>query len=697
MLKNLLSPQSIAIIGAAREEGKVGHEIFDNVITSKYSGRCYPVNPKAVEIHGIKCYPSVKDLPETPDLAVIIIPAKAVKSALTECGEAGIKAVIIISAGFKESGAEGGMLERGLIDVARRYGIRFVGPNCLGIINANADLNLSFAGKMPDKGKISFLSQSGALLTSFLDIAASEQLGFSQIVSLGNKADVDENDLLLEWGADKGTSLIIAYLEEIRDGIKFRDIAEKLTKTKPVIVLKSGITDAGARAVSSHTGSLAGSRNAFMSAFKQSGVVRADNLQEMMDLSRLFVSLRKGGNSVAIITNAGGPGILAADACEENGLALATFDFATVDLLKKHLPTSSNFYNPVDVLGDALPDRYLHALDIVTEDPAVDITLVILTPQAMTKPKETAEAIIRKFNQGKPIVACFMGKGLTGPGTEKLRRAGVPAYEFPERAVYAIAALRDYLKYQSKEKLPVKSFDVDIQKRDLVFDTARRYKRRDITDIDARKVLEAYGFKTPETYLATNVNEAIMYAKKIGFPVALKITSPDILHKSDIGGIRLNLETAREVAIAFEQIIQSAERFLPDAIIWGVSVQEQVPIKREIIIGVNRDLHFGPLLMFGLGGIYVEVLKDVSFRIAPLDRQEAFSMIREIKSYPLLRGVRGEPMADIDCVVDAILRVSQFVMDCSEVMELDINPLKIGGAGEGCIAVDARMSITLGD
>lgn len=693
MLDKLLAPNSIAIIGAAREEGKVGHEIFDNVINSGYLGNCYPINPKADEIHGHKCYPSVRALPEVPDLAVIIIPAKAVKSAFIECGETGVKAAIVISAGFKESGTEGAKLEKELIDVAAQYGIRFIGPNCLGLMNANKDLNISFAGDLPKKGNISFLSQSGALLTSILDIAKSQNLGFSKIVSLGNKADVSENDLLESWAEDPDTSIVVAYLEGVKDGEVFRKIASKLSHKKPIIALKSGTTDAGARAVSSHTGSLAGSQSAFVAAFKQSGVIQADSIQEMIDFAHLFSAINKGGDKVAIITNAGGPGILAADACEKKGLSLAALDINTVDELKKNLPAASNFYNPVDVLGDALADRYSHALEIVTNDPAVDITVVILTPQIMTQAAATAEAIIQKHKEGKSVIACFIGGELVKPGTELLRKEGIPAYEFPERAISAVSALRDYLRMKERESVPSKAYDVNVEQRDRIFEEVRRYRRHDIGDIEARGILEAYGFKVPETRLATNIDEAIDFSKELEFPVVMKITSPDILHKSDIGGIRLNLQTPREVAIAFEQIMQSAERFMPDATIWGVSVQKQVPPQREVILGMNKDPQFGPLLMFGLGGIYVEVLKDVSFRVAPIDRSEALAMIREIRSYPLLRGVRGEQPADIECIADALLRLSQLVTDCPQIVEMDINPLMIGQAGEGCIAVDARISI----
>lgn len=694
MFDGLFSPRVIAVVGAAREEGKVGHEIFDNIINAGFKGKCYPVNPKADNIHGFKCYPSISDLPEAPEVAVIIIPAKAVPPVLEECGKAGTKYAVIISAGFKESGPEGSRLEAEIKSIAKKYGLRFVGPNCLGVMDTHSDMNMSFAGEMPKSGNISFLSQSGALLTSILDFAKAKESGFSKIVSLGNKADINEIELVQSWADDKHTKVIVAYLEGITDGEKFKGIAGDVSRVKPIIALKSGTTDAGARAVSSHTGSLAGSENAYRAAFKQSGVIQAETVEEMLDFAEFFGFVDKVDETMTIVTNAGGPGIIAADACERAGIRLSSLSFETVGKLREKLPPASNFYNPVDVLGDALADRYEYTLKTVAADKSAGTILVILTPQAMTQPRETAEAIVRTAKESeKTVVACFMGKKLVEDGVKILRENEIPVFFYPEKAIKAVKYFLEYQSYKQKQPEPIKKYSVDVKKRDRVFEDAQKFRRRDITDIDAREILEAYGFKTPPSKLATRPAEAAAIARELGFPIVLKITSPDILHKTDVGGIKIGLNSEEEVLLGYQEIIESASRFMPDAMIWGVSVQKQLPLEREVILGMNRDPQFGPLLLFGLGGIYVEVLKDVSFRIAPIDRREAEMMIREIKSYPLLRGIRGKPGADIDCMVEAILKLSQLVTECPQIIEMDINPLMVGNAGKGCVAVDARISV----
>ena len=687
------TPQSVAVVGAAREPGKLGYGVLTNILNYGYTGKVYPINPKADEILGLKCYPSVLDVPDPVELAVIVVPNKFVPQVIEECGKKGVKGAIIISAGFREAGMDGIKLEHQVLDIAAQYGLRIVGPNCLGVISTHTPLNASFAAGMPPKGGIAFMSQSGALCTAILDWALAKDIGFSYFVSLGNKADVDEVDLLQAWENDRNSRAVIVYMEGLRDGRRFMDVARRVTRHTPVIAVKSGNTAAGSRAVSSHTGSLAGSERAYLAAFGQSGVLRARSIEQLFDYSVAFAyqpTLK--GRDIAIVTNAGGPGIMATDALESNGMRLATLQPETVELLRQGLPPSANVYNPVDVIGDALADRYEHALKAVWADKNVDGLLVILTPQVYTQIEQTAEIIGRlAASSDKPVLGCFMGEQRVGPGIEILNKHNIPNFSFPERAVASLKAMADFWE-QSQRPLPTyEEFTVDRDRVKRVFKRVRREGRLTLGDAEAREILEAYGLRIPRSVLAKTVDEALQAAGSIGYPVVMKVASPDILHKSDIGGVRVNVRDADQVRDLFDLLVYRAQRHMPDATIWGVLVQEMVAKGKEVIIGVNRDPQFGPLLMFGMGGIYVEVLKDVTFRIAPVSRQEATQMIDEIRSYHLLRGVRGEKPSDLDAIVDAILRVSQLVTDFPEIVEMDINPLMVHEAGSGAISVDSRF------
>jgi len=626
-------------------------------------------------------------------MAIIVIPNKYVPQVMEECGQKGVKGAIIISAGFREAGMEGIKLEREVLGIAGKHGIRVIGPNCLGIISTHTPLNASFAAGMPPKGSIAFMSQSGALCTAILDWALSENIGFSHFVSLGNKADVDEVDLLEAWKHDENSRVIIVYMEGLKDGQKFIKVAREVTKGTPVIAVKSGNTAAGSRAVSSHTGTLAGSERAYEAAFQQTGVLRANSIEHLFDYSTAFAyqpALK--GRNIAIVTNAGGPGIMATDALEESGLKLATLQSETVERLREGLPAAANVFNPIDVIGDALADRYAHALKAALADKNVDGVIVILTPQVYTQIEETAEIVGQiAASQDKPVLGCFMGQEKVGPGIKVLNRHNIPNYVFPERAVGAFRAMAEFWERSSRPDPEYKEFDVDRETVKKVFDRVRSEGRLSLGDAESREIMEAYGLRIPRSVLAENADEAVAAAENIGYPVVMKIVSPDILHKSDIGGVRLNVRGATEVRDFFDLLIYRAQRYMADARIWGVLVQEMAPSGKETIIGVNRDPQFGPLLMFGLGGIYVEVLKDVTFRIAPVAQREAREMINEIRSYHLLRGVRGEPPSDLDAIVDTILRVSQLVTDFPEIVEMDINPLTVYEAGKGALAVDMRF------
>lgn len=694
MLDMFLDPQSVAVIGASREPGKLGYAVLENIIKSGFKGPIYPINPNAPEILGLPCFTSVLGVPGSIDLAVITIPAKFVAKVLDECGQRGVKGAIIITAGFREVGSAGAQLERELITIANQYKMRLVGPNVLGMVDTVTPINASFAAGMPMPGTISFMSQSGALCTAILDWAEAHDIGFSRFISIGNKADINEIDLLEAWNVDDKTSVIIAYLEGITNGQKFIETARRVTKNKPVIALKSGNTGAGARAASSHTGTLAGSARAYDAAFSQCGIIRATSVQDLFDLSIAFsYQPVLPGDRIAIVTNAGGPGIMGTDAVENLGLKLATLTDETQAYLAQNLPAAANVHNPIDVLGDALAERYGMAVETALKDPNVDGVLVILTPQVMTQVPESAQAVCDAVDRmkgcGKPVLGCWMGQAITKAGADVLNQHQIPNYQFPERAAAVFKAMSAYRTWRERPEAEIPKLDVDKTRVKAVFDKARAEGRLGLGDFEARDVMEAYGLRVPKSVLARTSEEAVTAATEMGYPVVLKVASPDILHKSDIGAVKVNLSDATQVRDAFDIIMYRSQKYMPNADIWGCTVQEMVAKGKETIIGVSKDPQFGPLLLFGLGGIYVEVLKDVTFRVAPVSRQEATEMVHEIRSFPLLRGVRGEKPSDIDATIDAVLRISQLVTDFPEIVELDVNPLLIHE--RGAVAVDMRI------
>ncbi|MDY7080635.1 MAG: acetate--CoA ligase family protein [Chloroflexota bacterium] len=693
MLESFFHPQSVAIIGASRDPDKLGYAVLANIQAGMYPGRLYPVNPKADEILGLKTYHSVLDIPDPVDMAVIVIPYRFVPPVLEQCGQKEIPAVVVISAGFREAGREGLERERELIEIARKYNVRLIGPNCLGVIDTTTPLNATFAAGMPPGGPIAFMSQSGALGTAVLDIAMAGRIGFSKFASLGNKADVSEIDLLEAWGNDPTSRVILIYVEGLPDGQKFIQVARKVTRDKPVVAIKSGVTKSGSRAVSSHTGSLAGSEAAYKAAFRQAGVVRATSMEALFDYARAFAyQPLLQGDRIGIVTNAGGPGILATDALEHARLEIPRLDRETVEALTDYLPGAASAANPVDVLGDALADRYEHAMHLVLADPNVDGMIVIVTPQAMTEIEKTAHAVGRMAQKSdKPVLGCFMGEARIKAGIDVLWQYGVPNYPFPERAAGALAAMSTYRRERERPIFEPEPCATCIPQVQELFNRVRSEGRVSIGDAEAWTVLECYGFTVPQSRLAETPEEAIEIAEEIGYPVVMKIASPDILHKTDVGGVKLNLRSPDDVRDAFDLMVYRAGRYVPGALIWGCQVQQMVSGGREVLLGMSRDPQFGPLVAFGLGGIYVEALKDVAFRVAPFSREEADEMIREIRSYPLLEGVRGEPPADHEAMVDALLRISRLVTDFPEIVELDINPLMVFEEGSGAVAIDMRL------
>lgn len=694
MLEQIFAPHSVAVVGASPDSTRLGHRVLKNIIDNGYQGNIYPIHPTAADVLGHKAYPTVLDVPDQIDLVVIVIPPQAVLGVVEQCGQKGVQGLVVITAGFKEVGGEGKELERQLLEKVKHYKMRMVGPNCLGIIDTISDLNASFAALMPADGEIAFMSQSGAICSAILDWSKAQGIGFSRFVSLGNKADVDEVALLRAWGEDpKNNKVILAYLEGISDGPSFVQAAREVTKHIPVIAIKSGTTAAGTRAVSSHTGSLAGSESAYAAAFQQSGIIRAESMQELFDFALAFAyqPLIRGPR-IAIVTNAGGPGIITSDAIEHYGLRMAELSEETLAVLRRDLPPLSNIYNPVDVIGDARADRYEIALKAVLADPHVDGVVVLFTPQAGSEPEETARVIVEYAKQtDKPIVTSFMGEYSIREALDYLNSHRIPNYAFPERAVAAFKAMADHRAWRERGADEYAHFEVDRQRVTELFERVRASGRVELGEIEAREVMEAYGMRLPQSRLARSPDEAAQIANEIGYPVVLKISSPDILHKSDIGGVRVGISSASDVRDSYELIEYRARRYNPEARIWGILVQEMLPKGREVLVGVSRDPQFGPLIGFGMGGIYVEVLKDVAFRLAPLSRSEVSEQVRSIRTYPLLQGVRGELPADIAAAEEVVLRISQLVGDFPEIVEMDINPLVVYNRGEGVVVLDARI------
>ncbi len=694
-LEMFFSPRSVAIVGASAVVGKVGYEVLTNMVSGGFPGKIFPVNNKADTLAGLKCYPTLESIGEVPDLVVVVLPAPIVPSIMKECVKIGVKSVVIITAGFKEVGEEGRRLEQQVVEIAHEGGIRVIGPNCLGVIAPGHRVNASFGGDLPKPGSIGYLSQSGALLAAILDTANAHGIRFSKLVSIGNKADVNELDLLRYFGRDSETKVIAGYLENITDGNTFVGEAEKISKTKPILLMKSGGTSAGAQAASSHTGSLAGSETAYEAVFERAGVVRCGSITAQFDYAQAFAHQPlPAGDRILVLTNAGGPGIMAADAIERNGLSFAKLTEETTSKLLKALPAAASVKNPVDILGDALADRYSFAIEAVMADKNVDAVLVILTPQAMTEAKATAEAMARICKGSKkPMYAAFLGATRVAEAVNVLRSEGIPQYDSPESAVETIKTVVDYVRWRKRPKRVVKLFPVNRRKVEAIIERHLRQGIREVGELESKEVLEAYGFVTPKGSIATTPEQAANIATQLEFPVVMKIWSPDILHKSDVGGVKIGLKNVQEVMDAFDLMMYRIPKKRPDANILGVLVQEMCTSGKEVILGMNRDPHFGPLMMFGMGGIMVEVLKDVSFYLAPLTAEEAKQMLINTRTYKMLQGVRGQKGVDIDAIAEGLQRLSQLVTEFPQIKEMDVNPYMVGPVGTAPIAVDARMTI----
>lgn len=689
-------PKSVAVVGASADPAKVGNNVLVNIIDGGYEGAIYPVNPKADVINGKKCYPSLGAIPGEVDLAVIVIKRNLVIPVLKQCAEKNIRAVIVITAGFAETGEEGRNLQREIQQIARENNMTLMGPNCLGLINPWHRLNAAFGQPLDKAGPIAMISQSGALIAAIQDTAASNGIGFSVLASLGNKATLDEVDFLHELQKDSHTRVIAAYLEDITRGQEFMKVAERVNKTKPIVILKAGRTSGGARAASSHTGSLAGSDSAYASAFERAGVIRVDSIEQLFDISSaLAYQPLPAGNRIGVVTNAGGPGIMMTDAIEMEELKMATLDEDTTEALRKILPSAGSVANPVDVLGDAGGELYGKAAELLLKSDSVDGLIVILTPQTMTEVEKTAQVIVdvcRKYS--KPVFACFMGADIVEKGIKILRENRIPQYEVPERAARAMREMVNFSRYKSRPVRVVQRFAVNKIPVTRIINRSIDMGVFEIGETDAKEIMRAYNFNVPSGMLAATVEDAVRFANQAGYPVVMKISSPDILHKSDVGGVKVGLKSPSEVEDAFELMMMRVKRRMPEAEIRGVLIEKMISGGREVILGMKKDRQFGPVLMYGLGGIFVEVLKDVSFALAPVTTEECFKMISRTRSYKLLTGARGEKPVDIPSIVTNLQRLSQLVIDFPEIEEVDINPLKVGQKGEEAFVVDARIILS---
>jgi len=680
-------PKSVAIIGASAQPEKVGHDILLNVINS-FKGKIYPVNINDEVIENIPCYKSVLDIKGTVDLAVIVIPAKFVAKALKECGLKGCKNVVIISAGFKEIGEAGLKLEQELKEIIGKYQINLLGPNCLGFISTLLPLNASFALPFDISGNVAFLSQSGALGTAVLDKAKAQQFGIGYFLSLGNKAGVDEIKLLEYLSGNNEVKVILMYLEDISDGQAFIKVASKVAKIKPIIVLKGGKTSAGQKAVSSHTGSMAGSAAAYSTAFSQCGVIEAGSIEDFYSLAKGF-SLQPlpAGNKVAVITNAGGPGILVTDLISESNLVLSSLSEKTVKTLRTFLPEAASTGNPVDILGDAKADRFGRALEAVFGDSNVNSVILVLTPQKMTEVDLTAQLagkIAKKYK--KPIILCFLGEDQITRSYPTFRANSLPYFDSPDQAVNVLAKM---YQYAGSKKMPLAAISGKVKS--INKNVASQIKSVKVfTEIDCRNILASLKFPLYKAVLVKTEKEAILAAKKIGYPVVLKVVSPDILHKSDQGGVKVNLKNDDELKAGLLAMKKTLAIRAKGAKINGYIVGEMVK-GFELIVGVNRDPQFGPLVMIGTGGIYTEIFKDISFLVAPFSKLQAKAAIEKLKCYKLFLGARGQAPLDEEAVIKLLLLISDLVISYPEIKEIDFNPVMVREKGLGCTIADARF------
>src|ERR671927_53036 len=685
-----LSPRSIAVIGASERPG-VGRAIFSNIING-YKGKIYPITPSSPTVFGMTAYKTVLDVPENIDLAVVATPNRIIPSVMDELGRKNIRGTIIVSAGFKEVDEQGAKLEKEVGAIGGTYGTRIIGPNCLGIMSLSEGnmMNATFLKITPKHGNIALISQSGAICAATVEDAMAQGIGFSKVISMGNKVDMNENDILELLAEDKETKVIVMYLEDIHDGRRFMEIAKKITKEnkKPIIVQKAGRTPEGAKAAMSHTGALMGADEIYDALFNQCGVLRVDTMQELFELSTAFSKqpIPASNSGVAIVSNAGGPAIISTDACSKFGLKMADIS-ASKEMIAKVIPPHGSARNPVDIVGDADFNRFEKVLGEVLSNPNVGSIVTMCTPSATLDYNDLARTIVKASKgTGKTMLAALMGLAEGIENKEILSDGGIPYFMYAEPAIETLYAMYKFSNWLSNPIGQIEYFDVNKKKVKIVFDNVIQQQRTNLIEEEGYEILNAYGFPTPRSILATSENQCTQAAQEIGLPVVMKIASPAIIHKSDAGGVKVGLKSHEEVRVAFKTITDNAKKYNPHAEIKGVLVQEMVKSAKEIILGAKQDPLFGPLIMFGLGGIYVEILKDVVFRLAPIDEHEAAKMVESIKTVKLLKGVRGEKPSDLKAVVDSLQRLSQLIVDFPEIEEFDMNPLLVLEEGRGARA-----------
>ena len=691
-LDAIFRPRSVAVIGASRREGSIGGEILAKLLEGGFEGAVNPVNPHTDFLHSIKCYPSIGAIPDPVDLAVIVVPRDLVAGVVEECRRKKVRGLVVITAGFREVGEEGARLEAKIRDKVRRAGMRMVGPNCMGVINTHpaVKMNATFAASAPTLGRAGFMSQSGALGEIILANARHIGLGISMFASVGNKADVSGNDLIEYWEDDPSVDVILMYLESFGNPRKFTTIAQRATRKKPIIAVKSGRTEAGARAAFSHTGSLAGGDVATSTLFDQCGVLRVNTIEELFTLATAFTSqpLPKG-NRVAILTNAGGPAIMATDAAITLGLTLAPLEEKTRRELKRRLPPECSVANPVDLIASADASRYDAALQLLLKDPTVDGLMVLFVAPTMINSREVARTIARRCGKSrKPVLACFMGKDRGAEGVQALRASSIPVYSFPEEAAQALAAMDRYRRIRARPRGRIVRFHCDRARVRRLLEQVRRGRRAELTLQETQKILETYGFPQPPSRVVSSAAAAIEASLELGYPVVLKAVLPELSHKTEAGGVRVDLRNGDEVGRTYREMAERLKkRTLP------VLVQKMVRGGREVILGSFQDRQFGTLLMFGLGGIFVEAMKDVAFRVHPITDRDAAEMIASLRGYPLLKGFRGEPAVSEKLLVEMLLRLSQLLSDFPEIEQVDINPFIVGSRRNESYAVDARIAL----
>lgn len=696
----VLSPRSIAVIGATDKEGSVGHAIISNIVRD-FKGAVFPVNPAKDNVLGMKAYKSVMEIPQEIDLAVIVTKNTVVPKILEECGTKKVMGAIIITAGFKETGKDGEKLEEEVKKISQKYGIRVIGPNCIGVMNLDPKvmMNATFIKNISKPGNIALVSQSGAICAALVENASAESVGFSAVVSIGNKVDLAEVEILEMLGSHDQTRVVVMYLEDMHDGQKFINICKQLTKNnnikKPILVLKSGRSARGARAAMSHTGALMGSDEVYDAALRQGGAIRVDTMEELFDYAAAFAKqpLPSQGDLV-IISNAGGPAIISTDACEKYGIRMA--DISKIrQKIDAVIPPWGSSRNPVDIVGDADHERFKKVLDIVLAYPNVGSVVAMCVPTATLDYNKLAEVIVemsKKYN--KTILASLMGQDEGIRNREILANGSVPYYNYAEEAIRSLGMMVRFAEWLKLPEGKIAKFEVNKHMVSELIRKASYEGRSTLLQEEGMKVLEAYGIPIPQSGIAKTENEAVMIARDIGFPVVMKISSPQILHKSDAGGVRINIKTEQEARDAFVQITRNAKQYNPNAQINGVFVQQMVSGGKETIIGSKQEQGFGSVVMFGMGGIYVQFLKDVVFRVAPVTDLEAESMISSIRTGEVLQGVRGEKPSDIKKITECIQRVSQLVTDFPQIKELDLNPTVVFEESKGCKVVDVRIVIS---